>query len=95
SHDTLLDLSGAHYFYQCYIPGSIDFSFWTVVREYKCKGRGDDLRRQVPWAISFRDFTKKKYIYHSEMRKRDHFWTGTLLTEADGYNCSLFFMVSH
>ncbi|KAF9613492.1 hypothetical protein IFM89_008339, partial [Coptis chinensis] len=122
SQDTLLDFSGAHYFYQCYIQGSIDLSFcffsqffdiegglwnqectlnstatgsgaiaaphkssavertqvcsfcdldgiinpsswmdWgdpsrrgTVwLGEYKCKGRGADLRRQVPWAISF------------------------------------------
>ncbi|KAF9618278.1 hypothetical protein IFM89_000913 [Coptis chinensis] len=111
SQDTLLDLSGAHYFYQCYIQGSIDFSFWSArliqqllrierkalqigvrlwrghkvffckvynkrdwddilgnnlgtvwLGEYKCKGRGADLRRQVPWAISFRDEEARPFM---------------------------------
>ncbi|KAF9620326.1 hypothetical protein IFM89_011061 [Coptis chinensis] len=111
SQDTLLDLSGAHYFYQCYIQGSIDFSFWSArliqqlqdqeqsqlrigvrlwrghkvffckvynkrdwdvilgnslgtvwLGEYKCKGRGADLRRQVPWAISFRNEEARPFL---------------------------------
>ncbi|KAF9592643.1 hypothetical protein IFM89_016300 [Coptis chinensis] len=111
SQDTLLDLSRAHYFYQCYIQGSIDFSFWSArliqqlqdqeqsqlrigvwlwrghkvffckvynkwdwddilgnslgtvwLREYKCKRKGADLRRQVPWAISFRDEEARPFL---------------------------------
>ncbi|KAF9593441.1 hypothetical protein IFM89_022933 [Coptis chinensis] len=30
--------------------------------EYKCKGRGADLRRQVPWAISFRDEEARPFL---------------------------------
>ncbi|KAF9596711.1 hypothetical protein IFM89_012910 [Coptis chinensis] len=30
--------------------------------EYKCKGRGADLRRQVPWAISFRDEEPRPFL---------------------------------
>ncbi|KAF6172423.1 hypothetical protein GIB67_025928 [Kingdonia uniflora] len=30
SQDTLLDLSRTHYFYKCYIQGSIDFIFGTL-----------------------------------------------------------------
>ncbi|KAF9588838.1 hypothetical protein IFM89_016450, partial [Coptis chinensis] len=149
SQDTLLDLSGAHYFYQCYIQGSIDFIFgnarslyeectlhstatgsgaiaashrssaventgfsfvkctingtgtiylgrawgrfsrvvysfcdldgiinpsgWTDwgdpsrrgtvwFGEYKCRGRGADLRRRVPWAKSFKDEEARPFL---------------------------------
>ncbi|KAK9155316.1 hypothetical protein Sjap_002796 [Stephania japonica] len=35
SQDTLLDLSGTHYFYQCYIRGCIDFIFGNARSLYK------------------------------------------------------------
>ncbi|OVA20154.1 Pectinesterase [Macleaya cordata] len=35
SQDTLLDLSGSHYFYQCYIQGSVDFIFGNARSLYQ------------------------------------------------------------
>ncbi|KAF9603852.1 hypothetical protein IFM89_038035 [Coptis chinensis] len=57
----------------CDLDGIINPSGWmdwgdpsrigTVwLGEYKCKGRGADLRRQVPWAISFRDEKARPFL---------------------------------
>ncbi|KAI3873508.1 hypothetical protein MKW92_052304 [Papaver armeniacum] len=35
SQDTLLDLSGSHYFYQCYIQGAVDFIFGSARSLYQ------------------------------------------------------------
>lgn len=37
SQDTLLDLTGSHYFYNCYIQGSIDFIFGNGRSLYEVK----------------------------------------------------------
>lgn len=38
AQDTLMDLSGTHYFYQCFIQGSIDFIFGGARSLYLVQG---------------------------------------------------------
>ncbi|KAF9623771.1 hypothetical protein IFM89_005278 [Coptis chinensis] len=42
-----------------------------VPGEYKCKGRGADLRRQVPWAISFRDEEARPFLDRNFNRQKE------------------------
>ena len=38
AQDTLMDFSGTHYFYRCYIEGSIDFIFGEAKSIYQVQG---------------------------------------------------------
>lgn len=38
AQDTLMDLAGTHYFYQCYIQGSIDFIFGGARSMFQVEG---------------------------------------------------------